>query len=370
MYAGAATLAAFALLFSAAIVNGSGALALIYLAFGIFVTVPYAFLAGLIRGRLTRAAAVAELVEALGRARGGASLRESLAEALGDPTLTLAYWVPQSQGYVDADGRPVELSAGRVATPIERGGEPLALVVHDAALAEERDLVRAVGGAAALTLENERLSAELRARIEELRASRARIVHAGDEERRRLERDLHDGAQQRLVALALNLRRARDADDPEAMRDLTAEALQELTEATAELRELARGIHPAVLTDRGLSAAVDALAGRAQLPVEVQGVPEERLAPAVEATAYFVVAEALTNVTRYAHATHAEIEIARENGSLVVEVRDDGIGGADPAHGSGLRGLADRVAAVDGRLLVSDGAGAGTVVRAEIPCAP
>jgi signal transduction histidine kinase len=370
MYAGTATLAAFALLFSAAIINGSGALALIYLAFGIFVTVPYAFLAGLIRGRLSRAAAVAELVEALGRTR-HPSLRDSLAEALGDPSLSLAYWIPQVQRYVDAAGQPVDPPTGdRIATPIERDGEPLALVIHDAALAEDRDLVGAVGGAAALTLENERLSAELRARIDELRASRARIVHAGDEERRRLERDLHDGAQQRLVALALNLKRARDTADPEAMRELTAEALQELTEATAELRELARGIHPAVLTDRGLPAAVDALASRAQVPVEVSAVPEERLAPAVEATVYFVVAEALTNVTRYAHATHAEVDIARDNGSLIVEVRDDGVGGADPSQGSGLRGLADRVAAVDGQLQVSEGAGAGTVVRAEIPCAP
>jgi signal transduction histidine kinase len=154
------------------------------------------------------------------------------------------------------------------------------------------------------------------------------------------------------------------------MRVLTDEAIQELTEATAELRELARGIHPAVLTDRGLKAAVNALAGRALLPVEVQAVPDERLAAAVESTVYFVVAEALTNVTRYAHASHAEIEIGRQNGSLVVEVRDDGVGGADPEQGSGLRGLADRVSAVDGRIVVTGAPGAGTVVRAEIPCAP
>jgi signal transduction histidine kinase len=192
-------------------------------------------------------------------------------------------------------------------------------------------------------------------------------VRAGDEERRRLERDLHDGAQQRLVALALNLKRARDSQDPDETRRLTAEAVDELVAATAELRELARGIHPAVLTDRGLPAAVDALAARARVPVEVQPIPEERLAPEVEATAYFVIAEALTNVTRYADATHAEVEVARRNGSLIVEVRDDGIGGADPARGSGLKGLADRVGAVDGRLTIrSDN---GTVVHAEIPCA-
>jgi signal transduction histidine kinase len=228
--------------------------------------------------------------------------------------------------------------------------------------------VRAVGGAASLTLENERLAAELRARIEELRASRARIVSAADEERRRLERDLHDGAQQRLVALVLNLRLARNSDDQAAVRELLDDAIEELTEATAELRELARGIHPAILTDRGLDAAVTALASRATVPVEIQRVPEERLDAPVESTAYFVVAEALTNVARYSQASHAEVEIGRANGTLVVEVRDDGVGGADPGRGSGLRGLADRVAAVDGQLVVTSEPGDGTTVHAEIPC--
>jgi signal transduction histidine kinase len=246
------------------------------------------------------------------------------------------------------------------------------MVVHDESLTEERDLLRAVGGAAALTLENERLAAELRARIEELRASRARIVQAGDDERRRVERDLHDGAQQRLVALALNLNLARGSfdRDPDAALELIDDAVKELTETTAELRELARGIHPAILTDRGLDAAVNALAERASLPVEVGAVPAGRLAAPVESTAYFVIAEALTNVARYAQASYAEVDVARDNGTLVVEVRDDGIGGADPDRGSGLRGLGDRVAAVDGQLLVTSEPGAGTVVHAEIPCAP
>jgi signal transduction histidine kinase len=185
-----------------------------------------------------------------------------------------------------------------------------------------------------------------------------------------LERDLHDGAQQRLVALALNLKLARSSleSDPQGASELLDDAIAELTEATAELRELARGIHPAVLTDRGLEAAVTALASRAAVPVEVKSLPDERLAPPVEATAYFVVAEALTNVARYSQASHAEVEIKRENGSLVVEVRDDGVGGADPAQGSGLRGLADRVGAVDGRIAVQSPAGAGTTVHVEIPC--
>ena len=376
IYAGGAALAAFALVFASVAIGGDGATVLRILALGAFATVPYAFLAGLVRGKISRADAVTELVERLGTADDERrSLRDAIAIALGDSSLSIAYWIPEQRAYADSEGQPVELpepGSGRIATPIERGGKPLAVVIHDAALSEEADLVRAVGGAAALTLENERLAAELRARIEELRASRARIVQAADEERRRLERDLHDGAQQRLVALALNLKLARStlADDPDGARELLDDAVEELTAATAELRELARGIHPAILTDRGLDAAVAALAGRATVPVEVRAVPEERLAPPVESTAYFVVAEALTNVARYSRATHAEIEIQRGNGTLIVEVRDDGIGGADPVRGSGLRGLADRVAAVDGRLSVRSDEGAGTTVHAEIPCAP
>lgn len=375
LHAGGATLVAFGCLFGSVVVGGPGAAVLRFAAFASFATVPYAFLAGLVRGRLSRAGAVAELVESLGRAedRRG-SLRGALAAALGDSSLTLAYWIPARAAYVDAAGRAVELPApgsSRIATTIERGGAPLAVVLHDASLAEDRDLVRAVGGAAALTLENERLAAELRARIEELRASRARIVDAADAERRRLERDLHDGAQQRLVALALDLRLASASveSDPAGARAMLEAAIAELAEATAELRELARGIHPATLTERGLEAAVSALAGRAALPVELTGLPEERFAPPVESAAYFVVAEALTNVARYAGATHAEVEMRRDNGTLVVEVRDDGVGGADPARGSGLRGLADRVGAVDGRIAVTSPAGRGTTIHAEIPCA-
>jgi signal transduction histidine kinase len=165
--------------------------------------------------------------------------------------------------------------------------------------------------------------------VEEVRASRARIVRAADDERRRLERDLHDGAQQRLVALALNLRLAKDFDDPDVLHGLIAEASEELSAATAELREFARGIHPAVLTDRGLNAAIDALAIRAPVPVEIRSMPSERLPAPIESTAYFVVAEALTNVARYSRASYAEVDVARSNGTVVVEVRDDGVGGAD-----------------------------------------
>ena len=216
--------------------------------------------------------------------------------------------------------------------------------------------------------ENVRLDAELQARLDELRDSRARIVQAGDAARRKLERDLHDGAQQRLVGLALDLRLAREKleDDPEAAGAMLDEASAELSRATEELRELARGIHPAVLSDRGLEAAVESLAKRAPLPVEIDASLPGRMPGPVESAAYFVVSEALTNVVRHSGADGAAVGIKRDNGHLLVEVRDDGSGGADVA-GSGLSGLADRVAALDGRLQVDDPAGGGTVVRADFP---
>jgi signal transduction histidine kinase len=356
------------------VVSGPSSAVLQLLAFALLLSVPFAFLFGLLRGRLSRGDAVGELIEALGQsAYDQRSLRDMLAAALADPSLSLAYWIGARSRYVDASGALVELpkpGSGRVATPVEREGRRVAVIIHDEALAEDPGLVRAVGAAAALALENERLTAELRARVEDLRASRARIVQAGDEERRRLERDLHDGAQQRLVALALNLKLARSSldSDPDGARELLDDSIGELTEATTELRELARGIHPAILTDRGLDAAVMALANRASLPVEFGELTQERLPAPVESTAYFVVAESLTNVARYSRASHATVEIRHDNGRIVVEVRDDGVGGADPARGSGLRGLADRVGAVDGRIAVESPPGAGTTVHVEIPC--
>ncbi len=229
--------------------------------------------------------------------------------------------------------------------------------------------MRAVGAAAALTLENERLDAELRARVDELHTSRARIVTAGYAERRRLERDLHDGAQQRLMALGINLRLARDliASDAEAAALLDA-SLEELNEATRELRELARGIHPAALTERGLQTALNGLALRSPVPVELVETPAERLPTSVESAVYFVVAEALTNAARYAQARQVKVTVGRSNGHVDVRVSDDGVGGADPAQGSGLRGLSDRVAALDGRLDLWSPTGDGTTVRARIPC--
>src|SRR5918996_395447 len=213
-----------------------------------------------------------------------------------------------------------------------------------------------------------RLNAELHARLEELAASRARIVTAGDVERRRLERNLHDGAQQRLITLSLSLRvaMAKLDSDPAAARVALTDANDELALALDELRELARGLHPAVLSDRGLRAAVETLAGRMPVPVEAD-IPDERLPETVEAAAYYLIAEALTNVTKYAQATTVRLQVATSDASIVVEVSDDGVGGADPAAGSGLRGLADRVEALGGSLEVVSPAGAGTTLRAEIP---
>jgi signal transduction histidine kinase len=340
---------------------------------GSLACLPFAFLVGLLRFRFSQAEAISSLVGRLGGGGGRGALRRALAEALGDPTLELAYWVPSQAAYVDAEGQPMRVDPAlrdKIATTIENEGRRVAAIIHDADLAQERDLVQAVGAAAALTLENERLDAELRAHVDELRASRARIVTAGYAERQRLERDLHDGAQQRLMALGINLRLARDrigSDAQEAAALLDA-SLEELREATSELRELARGIHPALLTDRGLEAALNGLAGRSPVTVELVETPHERLPSSVEAAVYFVVAEALTNVARYAQARTVSVAVVRSNGHVDVAVSDDGVGGADPAQGSGLRGLSDRVAALDGRLELTSTDGDGTTVRARIPC--
>src|SRR4051794_12468304 len=325
--------------------------------------VPFAFLVGLMRSSLSRAGALGTLVEHVGTT----NVRDALAEALGDPGLSLAYWLPGPREYVDADGRPADLSSGAV-TEIEHDGAKVAAIVHDAALLEEPELVRAAGAAAALALRNERLDAELRARYEELRASRARLVAAGDAARRRIERDLHDGAQQHLVSLALTLRLARSATeaDTKAAKLLDA-AIEELKQGLAELRELARGIHPAVLTERGLEPALAGLAARAPVPVTVTAELDDRLPPAFESAAYFLVSEALTNVAKYADASAADVSLELSDDHVVITVRDDGKGGADAAAGSGLRGMADRVAALDGVLVVESPPGAGTLVRAELP---
>jgi signal transduction histidine kinase len=298
------------------------------------------------------------------------AVREALAESLGDRELTIAYWLPDRSVFVDEHGLPVELpdpESGRSWTVVENGGRRVAAVIHDAALEARPELVQAAATGAVLALENEQLKADLRARLEELRQSRKRIVQASTDARRRLERDLHDGAQQQLVALSLDLQMLKGRIEMEETRALVDATAEKLAAALAELRELARGIHPAVLTERGLGPSLESLAARAPVPVELDVRLERRASAAIEAAAYFLCAEALTNVVRYAHAESARVSLWEADGALHVEIEDDGVGGADPAVGSGLRGLEDRVAAVDGRLRIVSPLGRGTTIAAVIP---
>ena len=262
------------------------------------------------------------------------------------------------------------MGSGRTTTFVDHDGHHVAALVHDSALAHQPDLLEVVCAAANVALERERLQAQLEARVVELQASRERIVAAGDAERRRLERNLHDGAQQRLVAIALQLSllKGRIQSDPATAEELADTAADELALSLAELRELARGIHPAVL-EHGLAAALESLAARASVPTRVLFETSERLPEPVELAAYFVASEALANVAKYACASTVSMRVWRTDGIAGIEIADDGIGGADDRGGSGLRGLADRVEALDGHLRVSSPAGAGTVVTAELPCA-
>jgi signal transduction histidine kinase len=332
---------------------------------------PLAFLAGLARSRLDRSA-VGDLAIELEEASSPDRLQQALARALHDPTVQLAYWLPDRGAFVDTEGRPVELPAGggRAVTILRHDGDTVAALVHDAALDDEPELVQAVAATARLTIENQRLQAEVRAQLEEVRASRARIVEFGDAERRRVERNLHDGAQQRLVNLSLALGIARSRVPATADGELVAaldEAAEELRLAIAELRELARGIHPVILSEAGLGPALASLAERSPIPATVAAAPADRLPARVEETAYYVASEALANAAKHARATAVTISARRCDRGLKVEVGDDGVGGANP-DGSGLRGLADRVAALDGHLRVDSPTGRGTRITAELPC--
>ncbi|HET9737179.1 MAG TPA: sensor histidine kinase [Solirubrobacteraceae bacterium] len=347
----------------------TGVEAFSWLAFIAFAATPFAFLAGLIRADVSQSRGVRSLVARLADLPERADLRDALADALGDPTLRLAFWLPEQERHVDAAGAPMVVGPDQMVTEIERDGRRVAAIVHDRALAEHTETVRAAGAATALLLENQRLDAELRAHIVELRASRSRIVEAADTERRRIERNLHDGAQSRLVALALNMRLGRAAvDDESPAAALIDASIDEVRQSLEELRELARGIHPPVLSQRGLEPALRVLAARAPLPVEFVGGLRDRLPEAVETAAYFVVSEALTNVAKYAQAENATVRIERDDGRLVLEISDDGVGGARPDAGSGLRGLADRIAALDGELEITSPAGEGTRLRVRLPC--
>jgi signal transduction histidine kinase len=333
---------------------------------------PVAFLVGVLHDRLARSA-VGELFLELREDPAPADLRDSLARALRDPSLTLAYWLPEFGTYADQAGQPVELPSAdgrRAMRLIDRDGVRVAALLHNPALEDEPELLAAVTAAAGIALENARLNVELLARVDELRGSRARIVEAGQRERQRLERSLHDGAQHRLVALSLQLGLLEEelAGDSSATMQLER-ARGEIDTSLDELREIAQGIHPAVVSGHGLAVALEQLAVRAAVPVRLKVEFEERLPEALEVAAYYLISETLVNVGKHAQATMATVEVTRSNGWFRVEVFDDGVGGADTERGSGLRGLADRVEALGGRLRVWSPPGGGTRVRAEMPCA-
>jgi signal transduction histidine kinase len=446
-----------------------------------FTAVPFLFLAGLLGTTMARGAGLGAIFSGVPERASPGEVQEGLRQALRDETAQVAYWYEEGQHYVDVDGNRFELppdTRDRVVTRLDYADEPVAAIVHDAALRSEPELLHGIANAARIALERDKLLVEVRARAQryfallqampdlmfrisregsylsfnapnprdliehevvgktlwdrlpqdladrvlaagraalaghpgvieyaldfeegtrhyegrfaasgddeflmivreiterkqqqqELEASRQRIVAAGDDARRKLERNLHDGAQQRLVSISLSLRLAqgRLEKDPAGAQEVLEGSREELARALEELRELARGIHPAVLTDRGLDAALESLASRAPLPVEIDG-PRASLPAPVEAAAYYVVSEALANVTKYAGASSVKVTVEQANGCALIEVADDGVGGADPHRGSGLRGLADRVASLNGKLAIDSPPGAGTRVRAEIP---
>ncbi len=347
-------------------VTGESAPTLETISRAVSLLVPLGVVAGIVWSRLGRPGASDLVVEL--RTEGATSLRERLARALGDPTLDIAYRLDDGR-YVDATGQPLELPQGpqRAITLVTAQGEEVAALVHDPALLDEPALVESVRATAGLVLENERLAAEVRAQLTEVRASRTRIVAATDAERRRIERNLHDGAQQRLVTLSVSLGLAASRDDA-ADSIVLSSAQDEVEEAIAELRELARGIHPTLLREEGLEAAVEALARRTPLLVTVEGSVGDRLPDAVELAAYFLVSEALTNVVKHASASEATVRLEQEAGALRVTVADDGVGGARVAADSGLSGLRDRLEALDATLEVDSEQGCGTTLSAEIPC--
>ena len=337
-----------------------------------FVALPLAFLAGLLRTQLHRVA-VTDLIVQVSQPQTPGSLRDALARALGDPSLEIVYWLPEHDRYVDRMGQPIDAparsSGNRAVTVIDHDGQRLAALLHDPQLLEEPDLVEAAAAAARLALQNARLQAELLARLDDVRSSRARIVAAGDAERRRIERDLHDGAQQRLLGIRLTLRLLHDppAIGSGSHEQLLREVENELAGAIEDLRDLARGIHPAVLTDEGLSAALETLSRRAPAPVTLAALPDHRLPADVEAAAYFVAAEALANAAKHAAASAITLSVAPRDGRLVIDIIDDGVGGARASVGGGLAGLSDRVAALDGTMRLDSEPGTGTTLHVEIP---
>jgi signal transduction histidine kinase len=324
-------------------------------------------LAGLLLAPWDRAA-VTDLVVELGEARAG-TLRGQLSRALGDPSLEIGYWLPDRAVFVDAEGRMLQLpdpGSERSVTVVEREGRPVAVLVHDPAVLADPGLLEAVASAAQLAASHARLQAEVQARVVELEASRRRILAARDDQRKRLEHRLREGAERRLGQLADTLRRSRRSASGMQTKEQIARAEAQLALTLEELRRLAHGLHPGVLSERGLEGALAVLAKDFPVPVQVTVVGDQVPSP-VAVVAYFVCAEALANVAKHAAASRAAVSVTARGGRIRVEIEDDGMGGADPGRGSGLRGLIDRVEALGGTLQVASVPGQGTRLAAEIP---
>jgi signal transduction histidine kinase len=312
-------------------------------------------------------AAVTDLVVEVGRTR-SRSLRDELARALGDPSLEVGYWVPEANRFVDARGRSLDLpdpTTDRSMTMVEGDGRPIAVLIHDPSVLADPGLIEAVSSAAKLAASNARLQADVRARQAEIRVSRQRILETGYEERGRLERRLQEGAQRRLDQLRETLRAAQQSAAGETNEGI-GKAEEQLAKTNEELRRLARGIHPGGLSERGLGDALASLVADLPLPVDL-AVSTDPIPPSIAACAYFLCAEALANVAKHASATNVRVSVASDRDQVTVEVDDDGVGGADPTRGTGLRGLADRVETLGGTLKVTRGRGRGTRVTAVIP---
>jgi signal transduction histidine kinase len=334
---------------------------------------PAGFLAAMLRS--TRdLTSVADLVVKLSDGLLPAQLQPALASTLHDPSLEVVYWLPTLGWYADLEGRPVSLPAQgspRAVSVLGDPADPIAALVYDSSLRDEDRLVDTAAAAVRLALENARLQVQLRAQLDEVRQSRARLVAAADDERRRVERDLHDGAQQQLVTLLLSLQLAKTGALRRSDRQtaqMLDESIQSLHDALAELRMLARGIHPTILVEAGLLAAIRSLGERCPMEVEVTG-DVGRLEPRLETALYYVAAEAITNAVKHSGGHRIRVDVRRSSGWASVEITDDGVGGADVSKGSGLVGLSDRVAAVGGRLNVRSDGSSGTSLHAEVPCA-
>jgi signal transduction histidine kinase len=345
--------------------------AAVWTLYGAIVAIAGGLTADLLWGRWGRVAATGLVID-LGDHYEPRALRAALARTLGDPRLELVYRVDAPGGWVDEAGRPVQLPSreagdGRIATLIGGPDAPVAALVHDPATLSDPRLLEAVAAAAGLAVANVRLQADVAGRVREVAASRRRLVEAGDEERRRLAAQCREGPEARLADVAAGLERLAgeaDGDAAASLRRLT----QEVVGAGLRLREFAQGIRPRLLDDGGLPAALAELAEQSSVPVDVD-VPDRRFAPAQELVAYYLCSEALANVAKYARASHVRVEVAATDAVLRVVIHDDGIGGADARRGSGLRGLADRVEALGGRLRVESPQRGGTRVEAVLPTA-